>query len=74
MPLTFVNEADYDKIDQGDVLKITGVRENVKGREIFIVNNETKGASFEVELSISPRLREMLLAGGLLNYTKEANQ
>ena len=74
LPLTFVNEADYDKIDQGDVLKITGVRENVKDKEIFTVKDETKGESFEVELSISPRLREMLLAGGLLNYTKEANQ
>lgn len=73
LPLMFVNEADYDSIDAGDVLKIENVRENVSGKDRFSVKNETKGTSFEVELDVSARLRDMLLAGGLLNYTKNLN-
>ena len=74
LPLTFADEADYDKISQGDVLKLAGVRENVEGKDRFCVEDETKGIRFEVVLDASPRLREMLLAGGLLNYTKNASR
>lgn len=73
LPLTFVNEEDYDGITEGDVLKLNDVRGNVGGKNRFRVKNETKNTEFEVELDISPRLRDMLLAGGLLNYTKNAN-
>jgi len=74
LPLTFVNEEDYDGIGEGDVLKIEDVRAHVNGSNRFRVTNETKGSGFEVELDVSPRLRAMLLAGGLLNYTKNENQ
>ncbi|MEA4853396.1 MAG: aconitate hydratase [Christensenella sp.] len=70
LPLVFADEADYDSVEQGDVLHITAVRENVEGKERFTVRNETKDMDFEVLLDASPRLRDMLLAGGLLNYTK----
>ena len=42
-----------------------------KGEDRFRVEDETKGISVEVVLDASPRLRDMLLAGGLLNYTKK---
>ena len=74
LPLTFVNEEDYDGIGEGDVLKLEDVRAHVNGSKRFRVTNETKGSGFEVELDVSPRLRAMLLAGGLLNYTKNENQ
>ncbi|MEF9988639.1 MAG: aconitase family protein, partial [Christensenella sp.] len=73
LPLVFVNEEDYDKINQGDVLKIEDVRANIAEHEHFFVKNETQGTRFEVALDVSVRLREMLLAGGLLNHTKNAN-
>ncbi|MEG0594493.1 MAG: aconitate hydratase [Christensenella sp.] len=73
LPLVFVNEEDYDKINQGDVLKIEDVRANIAEHEHFFVKNETQGTRFEVALDVSLRLREMLLAGGLLNHTKNAN-
>ncbi len=56
------------------MLKLAGVRENVEGKDRFYVEDETKGIRFEVVLDASPRLREMLLAGGLLNYTKNASR
>lgn len=72
IPLTFVNEADYDKVSKDDELCFDGIATAIKnGDTTFAVKNVTKGDSFEVNLDFSKRQRDMLLAGGLLNYTKE---
>ena len=71
VPLTFVNEADYDKINQLDELKIDSLKEAVMNADTVKVTDVTKGFDFEVKLDFSQRQRDMLVAGGLLNYTKE---
>lgn len=71
LPLVFKDEEDYERIDKGDILEIDNAREQVSRGEAITVKNKTKDYEFEVELNISPRLREVLLAGGLLNYTKK---
>ena len=71
VPLTFVNEADYDKINQLDELKIDNLKEAVINADTVKVTDVTKGFEFEVKLDFSQRQRDMLVAGGLLNYTKE---
>ncbi len=69
VPLTFENEADYDRIDQMDELVIENIRQQLSGDTIR-VKDVTKGFEFDTTVSLSQRQREMLLAGGLLNYTK----
>ena len=71
VPLTFVNEADYDKINQLDELKIDNLKEAIMNADTVKVTDVTKGFDFEVKLDFSQRQRDMLVAGGLLNYTKE---
>ena len=71
LPLTFVNETDYDGIDQMDELSLPDVR-NLIGQSEITVYNRTKGTSFRVECHISARQRDILLAGGLLDYTRES--
>ena len=71
VPLTFVNEADYDKINQLDELKIDNLKEAVMNADTVKVTDVTKGFDFDVKLDFSQRQRDMLVAGGLLNYTKE---
>ncbi len=70
LPMTFVNEADYDSIDVMDELKIENAIEQVKKSNIIKVKNVTKNSEFDVEINLSDRQREIMLAGGLLNYTK----
>ncbi len=70
IPATFKDEADYDKVEQGDMLEIKGVLESLKNSDVIVISDKTKGFDFEAELDLSERQREMLLAGGLLNYTK----
>ncbi|MEY8383136.1 aconitate hydratase [Christensenellaceae bacterium 44-20] len=71
LPLVFANEADYDKIGQGDALCIERAQQKTRGQEPFVLRNLTKGETYEVKLEVSERLREILLAGGLLNHTKK---
>lgn len=71
VPLTFVNETDYDKINQLDELKIDNLKEAVINADTVKVTDVTKGFDFDVKLDFSQRQRDMLVAGGLLNYTKE---
>ena len=74
LPLTFVNEADYDKIDQMDELKFTNLTAEIVTADELTVTNVTKGFDFKVKLDLSDRQREMIKAGGLLNYTKETGR
>ena len=71
LPLTFENEADYDKIEQGDKLEIPGVKTAVKNGSKILVKNVTKGTMFNTVLELSERGKGMILEGGLLNYTKK---
>ena len=73
IPLVFADEKDYDKINEGDDIFIPDVRAQVKAAvdgEAFTVTNKTKGYDFKAVADISQRQAEMLLAGGLLNYTR----
>ncbi len=70
IPMTFANESDYDKIDQGDVLKISNAPSQLKAGDAVTVENVTKGFSFDTVVSVSDRQKEMLYDGGLLNFTK----
>lgn len=71
LPLVFADETDYDKIDLGDALEISDAIAKVDGSAAFIVENKTKGLTFEVKLEVSDRLKGVLKDGGLLNHTKK---
>ncbi len=70
LPMTFQNEADYDKIDMDDELVIDNAIEQVKNADTITVKNITKGYEFKVDISLSDRQVQMILAGGLLNFTR----
>ncbi len=73
LPLTFVNEADYDRIAQGDELVLEGVRSAVEaGRTELTVLDKTNGAEIPVLCELTGRTKDIMLAGGLLDYTREA--
>lgn len=73
IPMTFENEADYDKIDMNDELAIDNAIEQVKNADTIVVKNLTKNTQFNAKVTLSDRQVQMILAGGLLNYTKVNN-
>ena len=72
LPLIFQDPADYQRLRQGDELTLPNVREQIAGEQgVMTMRNETQGYSFQVSLPISRRQAGILLAGGLLNDTRE---
>ncbi len=69
LPLTFKNADDYDKISQGDELEISGIYAGFEKGEVTLTD-KTTGESFALVCEFSDRQRDILLAGGLLKYTK----
>ena len=70
VPMTLENESDYDKISEGDEIAILGFKEAIeKGDKAYLTLKKT-GEKLALNLSLSDRQREILLAGGTLNYTK----
>ena len=74
LPLTFVSPSDYDRIDLFDELEMKNVHAQiasaVQGNPITI-DNLSKEFSFSVNCTLSERQASILLAGGLLNYTRQ---
>ena len=71
LPLTFENEADYDKFTQGDKLTISGIYNGMETG--FVTMKNAQGAEARLHCNLTQRQKEILLAGGLLEYTREAN-
>ena len=70
VPMTLANPDDYENFVEGDALEIKDFAAAVKGATEATLVNKTNGAQAKLCLNLSERQREMLLAGGCLNYTK----
>jgi len=71
LPLTFKNELDYDNIDQDDVLILKDLISSLKNNKNIKLINETKNQEYDLICDISDRAKDIVLSGGLLNYTKK---
>lgn len=73
LPLTFVNEADYDKISQGDEIVLADVRKAIEeDKTQLTLVNKTTGEEIPVLCELTGRTKDIVLAGGLLDYTRES--
>lgn len=71
LPLSFVNEEDYELLEQGDVLVATDLRNHVINSEPFTVEVKGKNKSIEVEHGLSQRQIDIMLKGGIINWAKD---
>jgi aconitate hydratase len=72
LPLLFREEGDYERVSQGDTLKIEGVREAITAGGQTLMVDTDDGTKISLEIRLSPREREVLLAGGTLNFLRSA--
>ena len=70
LPLTFENPADYDALQPGARLRIDGIRAGMAAGKLTLTDTAA-GKAYSVVCSLTERQQAILLAGGLLNYTKE---
>jgi aconitate hydratase len=70
VPLTFADPAAYDGIERDDVLRIDHLRASLAAGSRVTVTNTRTGTTFETTCVLTPRERDILLAGGVLAHTK----
>ncbi|SMB81726.1 aconitase [Desulfonispora thiosulfatigenes DSM 11270] len=71
LPLNFANEADYDKLDLNAEVQIKDIKSNLEQAKDKWILTTNEGTEIELKSDFSARQRDVLLAGGLLNYTKK---
>ena len=74
LPLEFVNTDDYEQIEQGDVIKLEGLREAVKEKKNITAINETQDQQYEMTHTLSDRQLQVMLSGGVINYFRMKDQ
>ena len=72
VPMTLADESDYDRIPEGAKISIDGFFEAVKGDSVAYLTVEGVEEKIPLKLNLTQRQREILLAGGMLNFTKNA--
>ena len=74
VPLVFKDSYDYDKISQFDELELSEIRTAIENGTAVILKNKTTGEAYEVIPQLSGRSKDIILAGGLLNYTRVSSK
>ena len=70
LPLTFENPEDYELLSQDHDLRIEDIRKGMEQGKITVTDAAT-GTKITTLCSFTPRQQAILMAGGLLNYTRE---
>ena len=70
MPLTFKNPEDYDRISQGDKLRLTGIYDGFD-TGVIKLTDETTGETFDLVCDFTQRQKDILKAGSLLAYVAQ---
>ena len=71
LPLSFKDPEDYDRLEQGEKLVLSGILEGLETGEMTL---HAKAGDIKLLCSFTRRQQEILKAGGLLNYTREGNK
>ena len=70
IPFTFADAGGYDMIEQGDSIEFPGVKKKIAKGEPVVIHNTTKNIEIPLNYNLTERQKEIIFAGGLLNYTK----
>lgn len=73
-PLSFAGRADYESLEIGDELVISGLGGSLVTANILEVRNATQGRTFEVSHDLGGREIRIIQAGGTLNYIREGGE
>jgi len=70
LPLNFIDERDYDLIDQDDVLELPGANTQIQNGATVTVVNQTKNQTFQVKHLMTQRQVRMILDGSVLKISR----
>jgi aconitate hydratase len=74
LPLTFVDPGDYESLEPGNTIMISGIRDTLRANQD--IEAEVKESDLPVRLrhALSERQVDVLLAGGAINWRRERSR
>jgi aconitate hydratase len=72
VPLVFDDPAAWDDIERDDRLRLPDLRRSLHAGGAITVENTRTGTRFTTSCVLTPRERDILLAGGILAHTRSA--
>jgi len=70
LPLEFIDSSDRVILSPGDVMRLQGLKECLEQDIPIQVENLSSGTKINTRLNVSPRLKKIILAGGLLAFVQ----
>lgn len=71
LPLTFADPEDYETIHLGDILILSAVRTKLAENSPLTAEVEGKNKTVALQCTLSKRQVDIVLAGGLINWTRK---
>ncbi len=73
LPLIFKNTDDYDEIGMDHNIEMDNLISSIEDKKNIMAKDKNTGKDIELILDVSDREREVLLAGGYINYMKSSS-
>lgn len=70
VPFEFKNPTDWEKLEQGDVLNIKGLRTSIENNDLVTATVKGKDIKIILTYTISERQAKIILKGGVINLVK----
>ncbi len=74
LPIQFVDEQDYEKLENGDVLVFESVRDKIQNDNEFEIGIKGKDEKIRVKHGLTSRHLDIILEGGVINWIKNKQQ
>jgi len=71
IPFEFTNKSDWNKLEQGDILRIENLRTSIQNRDSVTAIVKEKNIEIPLTYTISERQIEIILKGGVINFVKQ---
>ncbi|MTI88202.1 MAG: aconitate hydratase [Balneolaceae bacterium] len=74
LPLEFRNPKDYEDIQQGDIVYVNNIRQQIGDEDEVILYNKTQDKEYQLKHTLSERQKEAVLYGGVINRFRAQNE
>ena len=74
LPLIFIKPDDYQHLNAGDIVEVSDVRKTITENSKLVLKNKTKNVDIELKYDFTEKEKQIIVAGGLLNYIKRKDK
>ncbi|MBU0478592.1 aconitate hydratase [bacterium] len=74
LPLIFIKPDYYKHLNAGDIVEIRSIEKIITKNAKLVLKNKTKNVDIELKYDFTEKEKQIIVAGGLLNYIKRKDK